>query len=106
MTSYIHLHLHSEYSIIDSIVRIKPLIKHCQAEKIPAIAITDHCNLFAAVKFYKAATQAGVKPIFGAEFKIVHTDNNTPMQILLLCMNDLGYANLTKIISLAYTKGQ
>lgn len=106
MKKFIHLHTHSEYSLIDGIVRIKPLIKHCQAEKISAIAITDHCNIFAAVKFYKAATQAGIKPILGAELKIASDDPKITFNAVLLCMNNTGYANLIKIISLSYTKGQ
>ena len=106
MKKFIHLHVHSEYSLIDGIVRIKPLIKHCQAENITAIAITDHCNLFAAVKLYKAATQAKIKPIFGAELKIAGNELKNSFNAVFLCMNNTGYANLIKIISRGYTEGQ
>lgn len=104
--TFVHLHLHSEYSLIDGLVRIKPLIAHCQEQAIKTIALTDHCNFFAAVKFFKAAIAAGIKPIFGADLKIEDTQLKENFQGLLLCMNDQGYKNLTRIISLAYTKGQ
>ncbi len=64
---FIHLHLHTEYSLLDGAVRIKDLIKKAQRCKMPAVAMTDHGNLYGAIVFYKQATKAGVKPIIGCE---------------------------------------
>ncbi|MHB1706809.1 MAG: PHP domain-containing protein, partial [Acidithiobacillus sp.] len=64
---FIHLHVHSEYSLEDGIIPVKSLVKRCVASDMPAVAITDHGNLFALVKFYTAARSAGVKPIIGSE---------------------------------------
>jgi DNA polymerase III alpha subunit len=60
---YTHLHLHSEYSLVDSTIRIKALVEACVRARMPAVALTDECNMFALVKFYKAAMGAGVQPI-------------------------------------------
>jgi DNA polymerase III subunit alpha len=65
--TFVHLHLHSEYSLVDGLVRIKPLVKAVAAAGMPAIAVTDQANLFSLVRFYKAAVGAGVKPIAGAD---------------------------------------
>ena len=62
--SFVHLCLHSEYSLVDSLVRIKPLVQATADLGMPAVAVTDQCNLFSLVKFYKAASAAGVKPLF------------------------------------------
>jgi DNA polymerase-3 subunit alpha len=104
---FIHLHLHSEYSLVDGIVGIKPLMKAVKANHMPAVAITDQCNLFAMVKFYRAALSAGIKPIVGAEL-LVHPKNNKEktFRVVLLCQNDVGYKNLTRLISKAYVQGQ
>ncbi|HIE40318.1 MAG TPA: PHP domain-containing protein, partial [Thiomicrorhabdus sp.] len=67
MTQFVHLHVHSEYSVIDSTLGIKPLIALAESAQQPAIALTDHCNLFALIKFYRAANGSGVKPIIGAD---------------------------------------
>ena len=66
-TPFAHLHLHSEYSLVDSTIRIKALIGACVRAGMPAVALTDESNLFALVKFYKAAQAAGIKPIAGAD---------------------------------------
>jgi DNA polymerase-3 subunit alpha len=104
---FVHLHLHSEYSLVDGIVGIKPLVRAMQANRMPAIAITDQCNLFAMVKFYRAALAAGVKPIIGAEL-LIHKedDKQKTSRVVLLCQNDVGYKNLTRLISKAYLEGQ
>ena len=67
---FIHLHLHTDYSLVDGLVRVKPLVNAAAETGMPAIAITDLHNFFATVKFYTAAQQAGVKPILGAEVRI------------------------------------
>jgi len=104
--SFIHLRLHSEFSLIDGIVRIKPLAQKV-AESMPAVALTDHMNLFAVVKFFKACESAGVKPILGADILLKNPEDPTnPFNLLLLCQDNEGYANLRIIISKAYQFGQ
>src|SRR5690606_16033107 len=102
-----HLRVHTEYSLVDGIVRIKPLIKAVAAMAMPAVAVTDVCNFFALVKFYKAAQSAGVKPICGSDFQVVSpVADGQPSQITLLVQNNEGYRNLTRLISKAYLEGQ
>ena len=98
--SFIHLHCHSEFSIRDSLVRIPRLMQRLKEYEMPAIALTDWMNVFAVVKFYKAAMQAGIKPIIGAEIEI-KTDHGVG-RVVLLCRDQLGYKQLIKIISSAY----
>ncbi|MDZ7768202.1 MAG: PHP domain-containing protein [Woeseiaceae bacterium] len=69
-TPFVHLHLHTEYSIVDGTVRIPALMEQCAAQGMPAVALTDHGNLFALVKFYRAAQNAGIKPLVGAELLV------------------------------------
>jgi DNA polymerase-3 subunit alpha len=97
MNDFIHLECFSEYSISKSIIRIKELVSKAQELNYPAIALTDTNNLFAAFKFYQAATKAKIKPIFGATLKV---DNN--YEVILLCTNDIGYKNLSHLISYSY----
>lgn len=107
MTSFIHLHVHSEFSLIDGVVRIKPLMKQLAAAGMPAVALTDQSNLFAAVKFYRAATAAGIKPIFGADLYIENKEEgDAPHRITALCQNQEGFHGLTELISKGYTEGQ
>lgn len=105
--SFIHLRLHSEYSLSDGLVRVEELIEHAVKNNMPAVGITDQSNLFAAVKFYKAAQQAGVKPIIGVDCWLHNPQNvKQPSRFTLLCQNHQGYLNLTRLISRAYTEGQ
>lgn len=105
--TFIHLNVHSEYSLVDSLVRIKPLIKTTAAMGMPAVALTDYMNLFGAVKFYQAAMAAGVKPIIGAELAIHNPlDKHTPFRVLALCQNNQGYRHLCVLLSKAYQDGQ
>lgn len=103
-TSFIHLKAHSEYSLCDGILRIKSLIKKTKTLSMPAVAITDQVNLFALVKFYTAAMEAGIKPIVGAD--LVIQENDERFVITALCQNQMGYHNLTKLLSRAYVEGQ
>ncbi len=104
---FVHLHVHSEYSLIDSTIRIASLIKGCAKADMPAIALTDQVNLFALVKFYRDAEKAGVKPIAGADLWIANpADRNKPTRLTVLCRNRAGYLNLSRLISRAYTEGQ
>ncbi|MBK1646738.1 DNA polymerase III subunit alpha [Thiocapsa imhoffii] len=105
--SFVHLHLHSEYSLVDGLVRVKPLVKRVAELGMPAVAITDQCNLFALVRFYKAAMAAGVKPIVGADLWVRNPDDpNQPHRLVVLVQNDRGYRQLTRLISRAYVEGQ
>ena len=103
---FVHLSVHSEFSLIDSVVRIKPLIAAVKQANMPAVALTDQSNLFALVKFYRAAITAGIKPIIGADV-LLRTDGvKTPHRLRLLCQNQTGYRNLTELISRSYQHGQ
>src|SRR5690606_38681893 len=104
---FVHLQCHSEYSIVDGLLRIKPLIQQLQQERVGAIALTDQANLFAMVKFYQAAVTAGIKPIMGSEIWLENPQNEAlPYRLILLCQNEIGYRNLTRLVSKAYVEGQ
>lgn len=103
--SFIHLNIHTDYSVVDGIVRIEQLMQRLVSYKTPAVAITDHMNLYAAIKFYNAAINNGIKPIIGCEINL--SDESAPEKIYrltLLCQNHKGYLNLLRIISNAYLK--
>ena len=107
MPSFVHLHLHTEYSLVDGLVGVKPLVKAARKAGMPAVAITDQCNLFALVRFYKAALAAGIKPIAGADLWVKNpADPNKPHRLVLLVQDKQGYGNLTRLISRAYVEGQ
>ena len=103
-TEFVHLHCHSEYSVENSLIRIPKLVEKAKELGMSAIALTDNANLFAAVKLYKEAKGAGIKPIFGAELVLKGEEQNT--SLLLLCQNHEGYLNLSELISLSYLQGQ
>lgn len=100
--TFVHLRLHTEFSIHNGLVRIEDLIAAAIKHRMPAVAITDHVNLFAAVKFYQAAIAAGIKPILGADCWIKDLNSKHFFRISLLCQNYQGYQNLTRLISRAY----
>ena len=102
---FVHLRVHSEYSLIDSVVRIKPLVSKTAELGMPAVALTDQCNFFGLIKFYKAALAAGVKPIIGSDFLLLDDDGELS-QMTLLAMNETGYRNITELISKGYLQGQ
>ncbi len=105
--SFVHLHLHTDYSLVDGCIRIKSLAKSVAEAGMPAVAVTDQSNLFAMVKFYRAAIAAGVKPIIGVDLWVHNpADVNQPTKLLLLCQNHQGYLNLTRLISRSYIEGQ
>ena len=107
MNQFVHLHLHSEYSLVDGLVRIKPLAKAIAAAGMPAVAVTDQHNLFAMVKFYRAAIAAGVKPIVGTELQLTADDpKQAPDKLVLLCQSEVGYNNLSRLLSKTYLEGQ
>ena len=104
---FVHLRLHSEFSLVDGLVKIKALMGAAKAQNIPAVALTDQTNLFAMIKFFKAATGAGIKPIFGSDIWVVNSEKDEEAhRLTLLAMNEDGYRNLTELISLGYEKGQ
>lgn len=105
MTSFIHLHIHSEYSLADGLFKVKGLAATASEKDMPAIALTDKNNLFGLVKFYEACVSQGVKPIIGAELQ-VFDDNleNPPVgRIVAIAMNAVGYRNLIRLVSLSFT---
>ena len=107
MTEFVHLRLHTEYSLVDSTIRIKPLMKVAAGKGLPALAITDQNNFFGLVKFYKAAMGAGIKPLFGLDLLLADEQGtDTLFHAILLCQNNIGYRNLTKLVSRAYQQGQ
>jgi DNA polymerase-3 subunit alpha len=105
-TRFVHLHLHSEYSLVDSTIRIKALVESCVRAGMPAVALTDECNMFALVKFYKACSAAGIKPISGCDLWISAPDDPRPWRLNLLCQNRAGYLNLSRLVSRAWREGQ
>lgn len=107
MPSFIHLYLHTEYSLADSLIRIDKLVSRAAELSMPAIAVTDQSNLFAAIKFYQAAIKKGIKPIIGAECWVKDDQfSEQAFRLILLCQNEQGYRNLIQLISRAYLEGQ
>ncbi|WKJ92054.1 DNA polymerase III subunit alpha [Methylomonas montana] len=105
--SFVHLRIHTEFSLVDGIVRIKPLVKKLAGYAMPAAAITEQSNLFSLVKFYKAAQGAGIKPLIGADVLVFNPDEPaSPFRLTLLARNKKGYVTLTELISLGYQQGQ
>src|SRR5205809_25316 len=111
--SFVHLHLHTEYSLLDGAIRMKELMKKAVEFKMPAVAITDHGNLFGAIEFYQEATRAGVKPIIGCEAYIAHGSHKdrpssrraAAYHFTLLAQNEAGYRNLVKLVTAAHLDG-
>ena len=104
---FVHLHVHTEYSLVDGLVRVKPLVAACAAAGMPACAVTDQSNLFAMVKFYRAALAAGIKPIIGVELWVRDTaQKEDAARLVLLCQDQPGYHNLTRLVTRSYLEGQ
>ncbi len=107
MTQFVHLRLHTEYSLLDGIVRVPELMAAVAAAGMPAVALTDQSNLFAMVKFYKEAQAAGVKPLIGVDVWIRESGERTPpSRLVLLCQNLVGYRHLTQLVTRSYLEGQ
>ncbi len=110
---FVHLHLHSEYSLLDGACRIGRLLDKVQELGQQAVAVTDHGNLFAAIEFYKEAKKRGIKPILGCEvyvakrtrFDKTHELDSENRHLVLLCENEQGWQNLIKIVSAGWTEG-
>ncbi|MBE6609179.1 MAG: DNA polymerase III subunit alpha [Ruminococcaceae bacterium] len=113
MSEFAHLHLHSEYSLLDGACRIAEIAKKARSEGHTAVAITDHGVMYGAVAFYKACKEEGVKPIIGCEvyvakrtrFDKVYSEDAESHHLVLLCKNATGYKNLIKMVSRAFTEG-
>ncbi len=124
--SFVHLHLHTQYSLLDGAIRLKDLIKRAKEFGVPAVAQTDHGNMFGAIDFYTQCKDAGIKPIIGSEIyftpgsrfergalkkqKVVGSQDEEESRhqihhLILLCKNNKGYENLCKLLSKAYMEG-
>jgi DNA polymerase-3 subunit alpha len=105
--SFVHLRVHSEYSLADSIVRVEDLVQSVRTAGMPAVALTDLANLFGAVKFYRQALGQGIKPLIGADVWIANpSEPAKPWRLLLLCQDMAGYRHLCRLLARAYTEGQ
>jgi DNA polymerase-3 subunit alpha len=105
--SFVHLRVHTEYSLIDSVVRVPELVAAVERSDMPAVAVTDRCNLFAMVKFYRAALERGVQPVIGVDLLVRDAEEPTgSSRLTLLCQDSTGYRNVTRLISRAWCEGQ
>jgi DNA polymerase III subunit alpha len=110
--SFVHLHLHTEYSLLDGAVRMRELMNRAVEMGMPAVAMTDHGNLFGAIEFYQAATAAGVKPVIGCEAYVAPVSHKQKSgadrdygHLTLLSKDEEGYRNLVKLVSVAHLDG-
>ena len=111
--SFVHLHVHTEYSLLDGACRIDRLVRRAKELGQTALAVTDHGVMYGAVAFYKACKAAGVKPIIGCEVYVAprtlhdkeHGVDNAYSHLILLCKNETGYRNLCYLVSTAFTEG-
>src|SRR5580765_6398355 len=113
MSEFVHLHLHTEYSLLDGACRIDELLDQASAMKMPAIGVTEHGNMFSSVIFHDHARQRGINPILGCEVyvapgsRLTKSGNpgETANHLVLLAENAEGYHNLIKLVSAGYTEG-
>ncbi len=104
---FVHLRLHTDYSLVDGTVRIPQLMQVLREQGMPAVALTDQSNLFAMVKFYSAAVAAGIKPLIGCDVLLRASEpGESPMPLVLLVRDDTGYANLIRLVTRSYLEGQ
>ncbi len=110
-SDFVHLHLHTQYSLLDGMIRLEDLFKRAREYKMPAIAITDHGNMFGAIDFYQQAYKHGIKPIIGCELYVApnkltdRTAGETAKHLIVLVKNMQGYKNLMKLTTTGYLKG-
>ncbi|MFI5247487.1 MAG: PHP domain-containing protein, partial [Nitrospirales bacterium] len=115
VSQFVHLHLHTQFSLLDGANQIEPLVQQIKAFGQPAVAMTDHGNMFGAIEFYRKATAAGIKPIIGCEAYMAPGSrfaakdsglaHNDYYHLILLARNLAGYQNLIKLVSKAYLEG-
>ena len=109
--SFVHLHLHSQYSLLDGSIKFDELIKRAESHSMPAVAVTDHGNLFGAYEFFEKAKARGVKPIIGCELYVTPTlklekpSDGKNYHLTVLCMNEQGYRNLSRLVTRGYFEG-
>src|ERR1044072_5367627 len=104
---FTHLRVHSEYSIVDGLVRIDDLVAAAAKDQQPALAVTDLANAFALVRFYKAARGKGIKPIVGVDAWITNDDNrDKPFRLLILAKNRAGYLQICDLLARAWLTNQ
>ena len=110
MSGFVHLRVHSEYSLADSIIKVKPLAGAVADRSMGAVALTDRANLFGLIKFYGACLNSGVKPLVGVDLTYTSSISTQGVpdvcRVALLAMNDTGYRNLLKLVSAAYTDSE
>ena len=113
MQDFVHLHVHTEYSLLDGACRIPQLVARAKELGQPALAITDHGSMYGVIDFYKECKKQGVRPILGCEVYVaarsltdkVHGPDSEYHHLVLLCENEIGYQNLLKLVSQAWTEG-
>ena len=111
--SFVNLHVHTQYSLLDGACRISRLVERVRELGQTAVAITDHGNMYGVAEFWKAAKNAGVKPIIGCEVYVAPRTRNDrdpkldtrPYHLILLCENNTGYKNLVKLVSAGFIEG-
>ena len=109
--SFVHLHLHSQYSLLDGSIKFDDLIKRAKSHSMPAVAVTDHGNLFGAYELFEKAKAQGVKPIIGCELYVTPTlklekpSDGKNYHLTVLCMNERGYRNLSRLVTKGYFEG-
>jgi len=113
MSDFVHLHTHTEYSLLDGLAKIKDLMARTRELGMKSLAITDHGAMYGAVKFYNAATEAGIKPIIGVEAYMAERSrfdkqagvDKDQFHLLMLAKNETGYRNLMKLVTLGHLEG-
>ncbi|MBP6882186.1 MAG: PHP domain-containing protein, partial [Candidatus Levybacteria bacterium] len=113
MADFVHLHNHSEYSLLDGLQKVKSMVNYAKSIGMKSLAITDHGSMYGVIKFYSACLAAEIKPIIGCEVYIAsrgHTDKEAGVDknynhLILLATNETGYKNLMKLVSISYLDG-